>query len=424
VTLALGRTDLDQGRILAGREHRTVGEHEATSRRPAAGEQEEKQAMSSEWTAPGQQTSSGDPSDSSADPSHRAWGAGPTPGQDAPYGPGGAPSAPERELVRRDGLFPLRPLGLGQILAAAVGIYRTRPRIVFGLSAIVMGIAWILTTVATSAGMLPSFAGLQTLMDDPEATVTPPFSTATEIVATLVSSAATGLISLVAVQLVTVVLARLTLAEATGAAVPDAELRSTMRSRGVAAVLTAILCSLLAAVPMLIGTLPGAVLLLLDSAPLWLITTVLLVGFGLGALGSIAVWVLTSMSVPALVIEGVGPLTAIRRSFSLTRGRRFWRILGILLLIMVMYTMGQQMVVGVFSVLSFVFYLVILLGTGGSQMVLAMIVLVVLSMIGVFVAMVVLTPFLAASTTTLYLDLRMRFEAYDIDLRRAQAEAR
>jgi hypothetical protein len=261
-------------------------------------------------------------------------------------------------------------------------------------------------------------------MDDPEATVTPPFSTATEIVATLVSSAATGLISLVAVQLVTVVLARLTLAEATGAAVPDAELRSTMRSRGVAAVLTAILCSLLAAVPMLIGTLPGAVLLLLDSAPLWLITTVLLVGFGLGALGSIAVWVLTSMSVPALVIEGVGPLTAIRRSFSLTRGRRFWRILGILLLIMVMYTMGQQMVVGVFSVLSFVFYLVILLGTGGSQMVLAMIVLVVLSMIGVFVAMVVLTPFLAASTTTLYLDLRMRFEAYDIDLRRAQAEAR
>jgi hypothetical protein len=67
---------------------------------------------------------------------------------------------------------------------------------------------------------------------------------------------------------------------------------------------------------------------------------------------------------------------------------------------------------------------VILLGTGGSQMVLAMIVLVVLSMIGVFVAMVVLTPFLAASTTTLYLDLRMRFEAYDIDLRRAQAEAR
>jgi hypothetical protein len=295
---------------------------------------------------------------------------------------------------------------------------------VFGLSAIVMGIAWILTTVATSAGMLPSFAGLQTLMDDPEATVTPPFSTATEIVATLVSSAATGLISLVAVQLVTVVLARLTLAEATGAAVPDAELRSTMRSRGVAAVLTAILCSLLAAVPMLIGTLPGAVLLLLDSAPLWLITTVLLVGFGLGALGSIAVWVLTSMSVPALVIEGVGPLTAIRRSFSLTRGRRFWRILGILLLIMVMYTMGQQMVVGVFSVLSFVFYLVILLGTGGSQMVLAMIVLVVLSMIGVFVAMVVLTPFLAASTTTLYLDLRMRFEAYDIDLRRAQAEAR
>ncbi|MDO5662996.1 MAG: glycerophosphodiester phosphodiesterase, partial [Brachybacterium sp.] len=93
-----------------------------------------------EWTAPGTRPVTED--------QHPRGGAG-TRGEvdrgdrGAPHGPGagtggdgGRSAALQRELVRRQPLFPLRPMSVGELLSAATRIYSARPRLVLGLAAI------------------------------------------------------------------------------------------------------------------------------------------------------------------------------------------------------------------------------------------------------------------------------------------------
>lgn len=345
------------------------------------------------------------------------------PPQQAPPGqvPGGA--APQRELVQRAPLFPLRPLGLGEILGAAVGIYRRRPRIVFGLTSLVMGVVFILTTLATGAGMLPMISELQVVMDNPDAPVPDTFGSVSDVLATIGSSLVTGLIMTVGLQIISVVLTRLTLVEATGAPATDAELRAAMRRYGVRAVLVSLLIGALVllafALPGVLGFLP---LILGGTGAVTVVLGVL--GIVVGALAALYVWIRACLATPALVIEDLGILAAIGRSFTLTAGRRLWRVLGIVLLLVLLYTVVQQTLAGMFGMVASVVYIVVLIATNFTQIALSIVIMVVISMLGVYVATVVTTPFLAAGITTLYTDVRMRHESFDVQLRRAEQENR
>lgn len=370
--------------------------------------------MSTQWTAPGT-SAAGEPSPSPAP------GGGPfsaEPGGEAPTAPGG----PRRELVQSMPLFPLRPLGLGEILGASVRIYRLRARSVLGVAAIVYGVAFVIMTFATGASMVPMLGDMQATLEDPEAVPTG-MSSVRDIVLIVVSSVITGIISLVSAALVTVALTRVALGEAVGTPVSSAEMWATMRRKGlpamVVSLLIGVLCSVVFVVVLGLAMLP----LILLGEPTVLTVVLLLLGLVLAVLGVLWVFARTLLAIPALVLEDTGILGALRRSLEMTRGRRLWRVLGIGLLLSLLYMVAVQVIAGVVSTVAVIAYVAILLISGFEALLLGMIVLTVLTMLGSYVATVLLAPFLSAGFVAIYADGRMRHEAWDVELIRRARES-
>jgi hypothetical protein len=373
--------------------------------------------MSIPWIAPGANGPAEDPAQGPAD---GGWG------QPGPAGAGGpaGPGAPRRELVQSTPLFPLRPLGLGEILAAAVRIYRLRARSVLGVAAAVFGVAFVVITLSTGAGMIPMIGDMQAMMEDPAASADAPFfSSVGDGVLFVLTSVLTGLVTMLASSLVTVALTRVALGEAIGAPVPTAEMWATMRRRGLPALgvglLVALLSVLLFALPFALGLLP---LLIVQEAG-WLTILPLVLGTLAGLLLMLWLWARTLLAVPALVLEDTSVLGAVRRSFVLTRGRRMWRVLGIALLLYLLYTVATQVISGVTGTIAGIAYFAILLVSSFEAIVLGVAVLTILSMLGAYIASFLLAPFLSAGYTALYADVRMRDEAWDVELTRRAREA-
>jgi Membrane domain of glycerophosphoryl diester phosphodiesterase len=132
---------------------------------------------------------------------------------------------------------------------------------------------------------------------------------------------------------------------------------------------------------------------------------------GLVALGSIGIltipvviWVLIRWSVatPALFAEGVGPLTAVGRSWNLVRDN-WWRTVGILIIVSIMVSLIQ-------SALGVLFTGMAAVVPGLSDDVRAGLVTTVATLVDALVSAI--TPI---AITMLYLDLRVRKEGLDLD---------
>ncbi|MGY9073421.1 MAG: hypothetical protein ACKVHU_10815 [Acidimicrobiales bacterium] len=129
-----------------------------------------------------------------------------------------------------------------------------------------------------------------------------------------------------------------------------------------------------------------------------LIEGVGILGFVIGGLFAM---VFCSMTVPAMVIGELGPFAAIKQSFA-TVGRGFGRVIGTLSLLLIVEGLVQLALTSLPSILAS------WLGfTGGIWVVVGCIVM----------ADLILVPFVAASTTALYLDLLVRQAGLDLDLR-------
>lgn len=375
--------------------------------------------MSTPWTAPGSTTGEGtspapDPAGAPLDPPPAG------PGPEAPR----PPSAPRRELTQAMPLFPLRPLGLGEVLGASVRIYRMRARSVLGVAAAVHGVAFVLLTVLTGASMVPMIGDLQAVVEDPESSSgSADFSGLGDAVLILLSSGASMIVTLVASSLVTVALTRVAMGEAVGRHVSTAQMWRTMRRRGLPAVVTALLIGVLSTVVFVVLTGLGTVPLLLVQEASWLTILPLVLGAALGVLGVVWVWARTVLAIPALVIEEIGVFTALRRALVLTRGRRLWRVLGTSALLYLIYYFAAQIIAGVFGTIAFLAYLAILLASSMQALVLGMMVLTVLTMMGSYAATVLLAPFLSAGIVAIYADSRIRHEAWDVELLRESRES-
>lgn len=369
--------------------------------------------MSTGWTAPG----------STEEPAGPGPGSGQASGSAS--GPAGGPATgPQRELVQQVPLFPLRPLSLGEVLGAAVRIYRMRPKAVLGLAAAVYGVAFVLITLATGAGMIPLIGQMQATLEDPggEAFETSVGGTASDILATLGSSVVTMVVTLVASSLVTVVLTRISLGEATGHRVPDGGTWPLLRRLALPAVGLSLLVGVLSVLAFLIPVTVGALPLLIIQEAGWLTIIALLLGLLAGLLATVWVWARTAMALPALAMERSGVLGSLRRSFRMTAGRKLWRVLGLVLLLVLIFYFAQQVVAGVFGVLAFILYMAILLASSLEALVVAMGVMTVVMMLGTYIATFLLAPFLCAGYAAIYADNRMRHEAWDVELTR-QARA-
>ncbi|MGF1654780.1 MAG: hypothetical protein ACFCUP_15855 [Actinomycetales bacterium] len=379
------------------------------------------------WSAPEQQPRGGDPWAGAAPP---GWGPtapapGPTPdprraGPGA--GAGGGPSqpppaggwsqlagsranAPYGAVILRRGIVAIKPLGLGDVLEGAFRAIRHNPRVMIGLT--------LLVVIATTAvSVLPvSLALAVVLPADAADTVDVDLGQLTSaLVGLLAAGAFAWLGGVVATGMLTV---------SVGESVVDrriglGDVWRRVRGRivplagqallvGVVLILPAALAIALAvAVGLAAGGVAGVVTSLLLTPPAVAATVVVSVYWSLGPV--------------ALVLERASVLGALGRSYRLVRGK-FWRTLGILALANVLISAIAQVITTPVGILGG--FLPVLAPESNALLVGSFALSYgVSSLVGVLVY-----PFLAAVITLLYIDRRIRSEALDIALHRSLTEA-
>lgn len=357
-----------------------------------------------------------------------AWpqpGAGQAPGYGAPqgYSPppgyGGAPGGPSAAppptpygqplygqpqhpwtpppQAPKPGIVPLRPLGVGELLDGALGLIRSNPRTVLGLAAAISAVSALVQTVGLWIGL--AALGLTSL----EATGTGDVVTdLTDLlgttVAQLVPAIIAGFLTVLASGLFIVLVAAAVLGRRLDGGQAWQELRPRL---GPLVVLTLLL--FLAGL-VVIGGLLGVVLALVALLGGWAALPGVLLVLAGGVLVVYA-YVRLALASPALVIEGIGPMAAVRRSWALVRGS-WWRIAGILLLSAIITNLLA-------TVVSVPITTIAMVATGFNE---SMLPTVLAAGLATLVSGIVTLPFSAAVTGLLYTDLRMRREALDIAL--------
>ncbi|SDK87822.1 hypothetical protein [Streptomyces indicus] len=237
--------------------------------------------------------------------------------------PGWAPPAPYAPAPPKPGVIPLAPLSLGDYFGAFADLVRGYGRPLIGLGAAVVGALYAVTYACSTLGLL--YLG----SDDPFLTVDQGLSGAlvTVIAAAVLLGAASTLVAYTTVAaLCPAVLRSAVLGHrVSGAGVFRQAVRRIPALTG-ALLLAALACLtpvLLVAVLVFFAG-PGAALLLVCALPfvLWF-------------------WTACSLAPAVIVMEGAGPLTALRRSMRLVRGN-WWRVFGIQLLMALLATVASM----------------------------------------------------------------------------------
>ena len=373
------------------------------------------------------------PSDDSADresprsqddaPRFGAYGS-PPPGRDdagypAPPTPAGADwAAPAGGffLAPKPGIIPLRPLSIGEIISGAFESLRANPRAMFLPSLIVLTATGVLSAVMNYLGTSLLFSRLGVILDSSDVQVSrilPVFmgSFASQIVGALLTALATTILT----GLLIVAVSRSVL----GRIATPGEVWERTRGRILPLIGQTLLITLITVIADTIILVIGIVLIAVIATSIMgpdpgagaIIATVL-VALALTVLVLIAAVFLIvrlSLAPAALMLENTGVVEGIGRSWALTRGS-FWRVLGILALAGLItglvtgtLSFGLGMVFGIISV-----------GLPATQPFVSAVTVLLTSILSALVL-----PFTAAVTALTYIDLRMRTEGLDVELRQA-----
>lgn len=350
------------------------------------------------WTPAGQDA----PSPAQGTSPTSSWEPPPGAGHDAPPA-WGAPVPPSWQPSPQPGVVPLRPLVLGDLFDGTFRAVRSNPAVMFGFSVLVMAVVSLVSAVIewlTSGSLLAS-------LDDPQGALTGEDSltqVASQLSGALTGTLGTSVLTMLATILVTGVLA-LSVADAVLGKVTDlGDAWTRVKPRILPLVGWTILSALIVsvafflvlalfAIPLILtlsgGNTPGAgsVLILVLGVLVALLVTLFLSTRLL--FGSVA-----------LVLEEIGPLAALRRSWTLT-GPSFWRVLGRMVLITLVTAAATGVIAGAVSILGGV---VMVLGDQAFGSALATF------LSGTVSGFVI--PIAAAFETLMYLDERMRQENF------------
>ncbi|WP_106213197.1 hypothetical protein [Kineococcus rhizosphaerae] len=336
----------------------------------------------------------------------------PSSGWGAPQGdPGqqswGVPAAP------RPGIVPLRPLGLGEIWDGAFRGFRQNPKVMVGLSAVVVTATSLVSLVA-SVFFTRDVVGLANSLEAGTGSVDDVFSTLQSSAPLLVLSALLQAIAVLVLNGMLIV----SVSEAVlGRRIGFGDLWARCRARVLPLVGLSVLITLVSALVWVVLLAPGVLVLVFAGSDVGTGVGVLVTL--LGALAALAgwawFWVKSSMASPAMLLEGLGIRASLARSFRLTR-RSFWRLFGIQLLTLVVVQFAVGAVSVPFGVVGGV--LGATLGAGGTGAIVAQN---AVQTVGQMAGSIVAYPFLASVTALLYVDLRMRREGLDVELHRASA---
>jgi hypothetical protein len=285
----------------------------------------------------------------------------------------------------------LRPLGVGDIVDRVFGIYRQRPLLFIVVAAIPQLLLYLfigVLVVTFAGGTIAGLAELVSGQIDPESfrfeRLAPLVGTFL-LFALVVGIAAIGVSLMQSASLVEAVAARYMGREITA----GAALRAGLRAIGRLLVMGVL--AFLAFAALWIG-----LVIFMALVPQWW-------AFLLGILGGLVASVFLAASwmvAPAVVIlENAGPVTALRRSWSLSTGNR-WRILGLILLLIVIEI-----------VLSSLLSTLLVAAVAADQVVRFLV------QQGVnLLASIAWAPVYWGTFAVLYYDLRVRREALDLQL--------
>ena len=341
-------------------------------------------------------------------PGHGPPGGYPPPGYPPPgYAPPGYPppgwGPPPVARAVKPGVIPLRPLTLSDIFNGAVAYIRANPKATLGLTTVVVVAAQLLALIL-SLGPL-AFAGeLRPMLADEAVSTGVLLSSSASSIA---GGVATFLSSILLSGMLTVIVGR----SVFGASISIGEAWQRLRPKvwaligftvleviGAAIVITVVVL-IIAGVAVAANGAAAAVV----GVPL-----VLALIAGLVYLG-----VMLSFAPSIIVLERLGIVPAITRSFKLVRND-FWRVLGIRLLGGIVATV----VAGAVSVPFSVGGQILLISASST---LAGLIALVLLSVGSAVGQIITEPFSAGVVVLLYTDRRIRAEAFDLVLQTGAA---
>ncbi len=308
------------------------------------------------------------------------------PGHAPSWGPGyasppGYPAGQHPPLAPlwQPGVIPLRPLSLSDIFNGAVGYVRSHPKPTLGLTTCIV----LITTV------IGFFTGLAaTRIEGDLSALAGPVAGAT----------ATLLATTVLSGMLTVIVARSVL----GAQITVSEAWHRVRGR-----MPALIALTLLEIAAVAAVVAAVVVVIYGVARAASAAVATLVGIPLvlGLIAALAyLYVTLALAPVAIVLENKRVTSAIRRSFALSN-RRFWRMLGILLLAGVVAKLVGMAVSVPFDIAGQVL-------TFGPSAVTA----VAVTTIGTAIGGIITTPFIAGVVALLYVDARIRSEAFDFTL--------
>jgi hypothetical protein len=340
--------------------------------------------------------------------------AAPRPGGPPPGSPGPPPPQQYRPptipgmlgAAHKPGAIPLRPLTLGNLYDGAFRIIRFNPKATVGAAALVSAVAMVLPIVISTITAFTVGSGFEADGDLSEDAST------AELVG-LLGSFGSFVLGLFAAQVgvifVTGMIAHVARAAAVGRRITLAEAWAATHGKRWRLLGQALLIGVVAMLAVaLVVALIALVAVLSEDV---LLTVLVAIALVLGSIPlSIWLWIkVVYLSTPTLMLEPVGVFGSFGRNWRLT-ANQFWRILGISLLTALVtgvagYVLGLPTSIGgnIGGVLFPEYFLLIL---------------VLSQAIGLIIQNAFVAPFTAAVTSLMYLDQRMRKEAYDVELMR------
>lgn len=318
----------------------------------------------------------------------------PLPPQQPPPGPGaGQPPTPGNAwtpppAAPKPGVIPLRPLLVGEIMTGAIDYVRREPRTVISISAMVGVVAafvqlLVLAYTSTDLSTLPSDATEQI---DPSQLVGILTSLAVLFGITAAVSAA---LQIFGTGMLTHVMGRSVIGQRTSVG----EAWKLVRPQLLRLIAATLLVGLVGLVAVALPLVPGLLLMLAGQG---LLGGILL---GVGSVGALVlgVWVTFSLvlTTPALALEDLGPVRAMKRSWRLVRGA-FWRTLGIVLVGTIVGQAVGSIAASPFS----------LIAGNGDLTTWSVFGLALAGLVSTLVAL----PFIAGVTALVYIDRRIRTE--------------
>ena len=323
--------------------------------------------------------------------------------------------------VYKPGIIPLRPLSIGDIYQGAFAAIKTNARTMFGFTAALLGVVLVISigiNYAIINLVLPNYLS----PSSPYAAVFTSLSGSfSQLGGSLLQVLATVLLS----GLIVVAVSRSVL----GRVASSKEVWERTKSKFLPLIGLNIITSIISGLMMIIGIVVFFVLLASAASTaktdreflqdLGVSLVGLLILMVISALVSSYLSIKFSVASPAMVLENLGVFAAIGRSWSLTRGN-FWRLFGINILTAIITSMVAGIFGGIAGALGAIFVVV---GSSSPEDVIASLnTTYILTMVTSTIAQLLILPFTSSVNALLYIDLRMRKEGLDVELRNAVAE--